>query len=60
MPRKRYINPRIGVEVRMDQALLARVQLELYDPMKRAVPLGAMTRLVEMLLTQWLEQRNAK
>lgn len=59
MPRRRT-TPRIFVELGIDEDVLAKVRLELFDAARQSVPHGAMTRLVNELLTEWLRKRGVK
>lgn len=60
MPRHKRTMTRVYVEVGVDEDILAKVKLELFDPARQAVPLGAMTELVNELLSEWLKRRGMK
>lgn len=58
--RPRLLVPRIPIEVRIEEPLLAKVQLELFDAAKQRTPRGAFNELVGQLLRSWLEQRGVR
>lgn len=54
------LTPRQHIELSLDEILLAKVQLQLFDPVTETVPKGAISFLVNMLLREWLERQGIR
>jgi hypothetical protein len=56
---------KVGVKVRVSEPLYAKLTLLLYDPVRKRIHYGDLTRLLEHLLSKWvldqlLERKNGR
>ena len=56
MPKPKAIDPGISKNISIPESVVAQVDALLFSPTEARVPHGAYSRLITMLLRQWLEK----
>ena len=60
MPRRKYLNPTSDKHIQLPIELQERVDEQLQDPLSGKVRYGGWRKLVESLLREWVENKEAQ
>ena len=58
MPKPRRVDRPVEKSISLPQTLCAQVDIMLYSELEGRVPFGAWSKLMESLLTEWLNKIN--